>query len=201
MKWRSIRTGRQQYPMSAAGKLAATTFPLILVFWALAYSGKVDATGYMIGIPLTIIAIAIEVSDVRRAKKSTRADSVRNGMRKTVPPKPKSHRVVHLLILGFGALLVVEALIHCFAVVRGISTREIPFVNAILIGLPALFLWIPIGMLLSNLILVATAYLGQTTEQRFAAARHFYEAQRDILKAAGYIAIICLPLIVLGFLL
>src|SRR5262245_48777174 len=75
MKWRSMRTGQSKYPMSAAGKLAAAAFPLVLAFWVVAYGGKVDATGYSIGIPVTIIAIAIEVSDVRRAKKSKKLDS------------------------------------------------------------------------------------------------------------------------------
>jgi hypothetical protein len=88
-----------------------------------------------------------------------------------------------------------------FASVRGIPLRQIPKVNGMLISLPAVFLWIPICLLLSNLILFAIPNLRRIAERHVAAANRpgFRETQTDMLKLTGCLAIVCVPLIALGF--
>jgi len=122
-------------------------------------------------------------------------------MSKPVPDKPKIYLAVILPMLCFGGLLVIVALIRCFAAVRGIPMRQIPNVNGMLISLPAVLLWIPIILLLSNLILFAIPYLRRIAGQYVATAKRpgFRETQSDLLKLTGYFAIVCLPLIALGF--
>ena len=122
-------------------------------------------------------------------------------MSTTVRSRPKIYLVVILPILCFGGFTVIELLLHCFTFLRGIPASEIPFANAMLIGLPAILLWISISLLLSNLILFAIGHLRQVAEQYAAAANRpgFRDSQKNLLKLTGCIAIICLPLIVLGF--
>jgi len=85
----------------------------------------------------------------------------------------------------------------------GVPRSAIPKVNSLLITLPALLLWIPNGLLLSNVILQCTPWLRWFAEDYVMRTGQpgYVESQKILLKIAGGCALVCLPLIVLGFIL
>ena len=88
----------------------------------------------------------------------TTLDKLRNGdgmAQKTLKSghKPLVYLAVILPILGSGSVSLVCALVLAYARIKGIPESGVPNLNGILISLPALFLWIPISLLLANLVL------------------------------------------------
>jgi len=117
-----------------------------------------------------------------------------------MPRRPAIYLVVILPMLVLGGVAVVVALLRTFAGVRA-ARSAIPNLNVVLISLPALMLWIPISLLLSNCVLFAVPRLRRAAERFVIEAQRpgFRESQRQLLFAAGVIGIVCIPLIVLGF--
>jgi len=103
-----------------------------------------------------------------------------------------------MMLLGVG---VVIALIETFSELRGVPRSAIPNLNGALISLPAFVLWLPISLLLSNCVLYAVPSLRRVAERFVLEARRpsFRESQRQLLQIAAVIALVCVPLIVLGF--
>jgi hypothetical protein len=100
-----------------------------------------------------------------------------------------------------GALASVVGLLAAYSAIRGIAMSDIPNRNSLLIILPAVFLSLPLSLLLSNCVLFVVPPLRRVAE-RFVAEAHrpgFLESQRGLLVALGVVGIICVPLIVLGF--
>src|SRR5215475_11421113 len=106
--------------------------------------------------------------------------------------------VLPMMLLGVG---VVIALIETFSELRGVPRSAIPNLNGALISLPAFVLWLPISLLLSNCVLYAVPSLRRVAERFVLEARRpsFRESQRQLLQIAAVIALVCVPLIVLGF--
>jgi hypothetical protein len=79
----------------------------------------------------------------------------------------------------------------------------VPNVNGLLISLPAFFLWIPGHLLLGNVVLYCVAPFRRIVEQYVADTGRpgFVESQKVLLKVFVAVAVICVPLIVLGFVL
>ena len=92
--------------------------------------------------------------------------------------------------------------VAAYATLHGIPVGAIAQTNGLLIGLPALFLWIPIAFLLANVILatvpplrrIALDYVAKTGRPGFS------ESQNQLLKLFKWSAFVCVPLIALGWL-
>jgi hypothetical protein len=94
-----------------------------------------------------------------------------------------------------------------FAVAMYAAAHEIPFdavpqYNGLLVGLPALFLWLPLALLLANGILNAVPLLRRIAEGYVAQAGRpgYWESQRQLLRVFVWSALACIPLITIGWL-
>jgi hypothetical protein len=117
--------------------------------------------------------------------------------------KPAIYLLVILPILIGGALLLVVSLIAAYSRMTGIPPAGVPNLNGLLIALPALLLWIPVSLLLGNVVLFSISPLKRVAEQysREPGRPGFRESQRLLVKVAVAVAVVSVPLIVLGFLL
>ncbi len=117
--------------------------------------------------------------------------------------KPVIYLVVILPVLVIGSFCLVAILIETYSRVTGVSRSAIPNVNGLLITLPALLLWIPITLMLSNVVVHCIPSLRRIAEEYAARTGRpgFARSQKLLLKVAGVCALVCLPLLVLGFVL
>jgi hypothetical protein len=123
------------------------------------------------------------------------------------PWRARRKPVVFLLVIlpvllgGFLALLV--GLIYAYAELNGIPRNAIPNTNGLLIALPALVLWIPVALIISNWALHVVPTLRRRAEQYASESGHpaFVESQRQLSIAALIAAAVCIPLLILGFVL
>ncbi len=119
------------------------------------------------------------------------------------PKKPAVYLVVMLPIFVIGGASLVLGLEMLYARLNGFSLRSVPNLNGLLISLPALLLWIPIALLLANAVLFSVPPLKKAAE-RYAEEAHgpgFLGSQRQLGKVTLIVALVCVPLIVLGFVL
>jgi hypothetical protein len=106
--------------------------------------------------------------------------------------------VLPLLVLGIVAPVL---LVSMYATQHGLLPKDVPTVNALLVGLPGFFIWIPFALLVSNVILnavpalrrIAVAYAAQADQPDYAGS------QRQLLKALGLTSAVCVPLMLLGW--
>src|SRR2546423_2831851 len=103
--------------------------------------------------------------------------------------------LVYLLVifpLLLAGVAVVLGLVTLYARMAGISQSSVPRLNGLLIGLPALFLWIPIALVLANCILYAVPPLRIIAETYVARAHRpgFVESQKALGKLVAGVAII-----------
>lgn len=115
--------------------------------------------------------------------------------------KPVVFLVVLFPILLIGWLGLIVGALNTFAHVSGVGLSEIPDSNGILLSLSVFFLWIPIALLLSNLILYTVRPLRRIADQYAKRSAHpgFGESQRQLLIATAIAGIICVPLMALSF--
>ena len=100
-----------------------------------------------------------------------------------------------------GCLTVIYGLLELFVRIRGIQPIEIPDLNKALIMFPAMIMWGPVSLILSNCVLyivpplnaIATKYASEAKRPGFA------DSQKRLGKVALYIMVVCVPLITLGF--
>jgi hypothetical protein len=119
------------------------------------------------------------------------------------PKKPGIYLLVILPIFVGGGIWVVAGLVAAYAQMAGIQKSSVPNLNGLLISLPALCLWIPVALLLAICVLFVVPPLRRVAEKYSAEAQrpHFRESQRQLGKIALIMALVCVPLIVLGFVL
>jgi hypothetical protein len=119
----------------------------------------------------------------------------------STPRKPRVFLLILLPILFFGGLGAILAMISLFARLRGITLKDVPDFNGMMIALPVFLLWAPLGLLLGNLVIYVTPSLHRIAQEYVAAAGRpgYWESQLWLFKAFLVIALICVPLIVLGF--
>jgi hypothetical protein len=81
------------------------------------------------------------------------------------------------------------------------AAAPVPNLNGILIALPTLFLWMPLALLISNVILRVVPPLRRVAERYGAAAGRpdFEASQRQLAKVFLWIALVCVPLIAVGW--
>ena len=117
--------------------------------------------------------------------------------------KPVVYLFVILPIIAGGGMCLLLTLIEAYSRVKGVAHSAIPGLNALLIALPAFFLWIPIGLLVSNLMLYFISPLRRMAEEYVVRSGHpgFAESQKELLKWIRIVALVCVPLVLLGFIL
>ena len=117
------------------------------------------------------------------------------------PKRPVVYLAVILPVLLVGGLALLIGLLTAYEEMKGLGRSDIPDLNGLLIAIPAFLLWIPISLLLSNVLLFAVPALRRVAERFSAEAQRpgFRESQRQLLIAAAVLGVICVPLIVLGF--
>ena len=115
--------------------------------------------------------------------------------------KPKIYLAVSLPILVFGGLLCVTRLMSYYAVSKGIPLAAVPNATGMLIALPALFVWIPISLLISNIVIELVSPLREIA-RRYASdsgTPGFVASQFQLFLVLVIVSAVCVPLIVYGF--
>jgi hypothetical protein len=115
--------------------------------------------------------------------------------------KPPIYLALIFPIYLGGAAILLWLLLGAYTLRMGIAPQVIPNRNGLLIALPVVFLWIPLSLLLSNALLHAVPALRAIAERYARLSSHpgFAESQRQLLKLAGVVAVVCVPLIALDF--
>jgi hypothetical protein len=123
-------------------------------------------------------------------------------MNKDQPQRPLVHLFVGMPMLFVGFVCIGVTLLSVYSSFANIRRAEIPELNKTLIMIPAFFLWLPISFLLSNLLIYHITPLRRATERyvKKAGRPGYAQSQKGLLKALLIVAAICIPLIVLGFL-
>jgi hypothetical protein len=124
-------------------------------------------------------------------------------MSRIVRRKPLIYLLVILPVLAGGGMVLLLTLIEAYSQVRDVAYSAIPGLNGMLITLPAFFLWIPISLLISNFVLYFMPPLRRIAEEYATRSGHagFAASQKGLLKLLGIFTLVCLPLILLGFIL
>ena len=115
--------------------------------------------------------------------------------------RPIVYLAVILPLLSVGGFVLIAGMLAIYSKITGTPPANIHNRNGMLITLPAFFLWIPLSLILSNCVLFVVPPLRRIAE-RFVAEAHrpgFYESQRQLLVMLAAFAVICVPLIALGF--
>jgi hypothetical protein len=141
-------------------------------------------------------------SSKQTANVQARSSDRAHGMSET-PRKPIIYFFVLLPVQLCGFLGAILGLQAAYAALHHIRFRDVPNLNAALIGLPAVFLSIPINLLIGNCVLFLIPPLRRIAESYSAKTSRvtFCEAQLMLLRITLYIALVTVPLIVLGFIL
>jgi hypothetical protein len=115
--------------------------------------------------------------------------------------KPVVYLFVILPILIGGGLGSVVVNLGTFSRFRNVDMSAIPCMNGLLISLPAFFLWIPASLLISNLIFYFVPSLRRIADNYAVLSGHpgFKESQKKLLKLFWAFSLVCIPLIILGF--
>lgn len=117
------------------------------------------------------------------------------------PRKPLIYLAVSLPMLVAGSILVLVALLKAFTCLHGIAFHSIPDLNGFLISIPALLVWIPWSLLLSNAVLRHTPYLKDLAD-RYAdesSTPGYAQSQHVLLRLAILFSVIGIPIIAFGF--
>jgi hypothetical protein len=124
-------------------------------------------------------------------------------MRDEVQQRPVVYPLVIMPILVVGGVGLIAGLLLAYTKVTGVPLSAVPDLNGLLISLPAFFLWIPVSLLLGNVVLYCVAPFRRNVEQYVADTGRpgFIESQKLLLKVFVVFAVICVPSVVLGFVL
>jgi hypothetical protein len=115
--------------------------------------------------------------------------------------KPVIYLFVILPILIGGGIGFVVVNLETFSRFRNVEMSAIPRINGLLISLPAFFLWIPASLLISNLIFYFVPLLRRIANNYAVLSGHpgFKESQKTLLKLFWAFSMVCIPLIIWGF--
>ena len=117
--------------------------------------------------------------------------------------KPILYLPIILLILVGGGISLILALMNLYSWVFQVPVSSVPELNSFLIALPAFFFWIPVSLILSNAVLYTVPRFRRIADDWSTAAERpgFRESQRQLIRLSMGASAICLPLVVLGFVL
>ena len=115
--------------------------------------------------------------------------------------RPRIYLLVILPLLVLGGIFVVSISLGAYATTVGIPLRAVPELNAFLIALPVLALWIPVSLLIANVVVatvpplrrIAEAYVTENARPKFRAS------QRPRSWVGASTACVCVPLILTGW--
>ena len=98
--------------------------------------------------------------------------------------KPPAYFFVILPIFVIGGISLVLVLIFAYSRTANMPVSNLPNLNSLLISLPAFFLWIPVSLLLGNLLLYWIAPLRRIVERYVSETNRpgFVESQKALLK-------------------
>jgi hypothetical protein len=115
--------------------------------------------------------------------------------------KPLAYLGVFLPLLVAGAVALIGMNLSHYAHARAVPRGAVPPLNGLLLSLPVLLLWIPCALWLSNWILYLSPALRRIAERYVLEtdAKGFRGSQRDLARLAALAALLCIPLIVLGY--
>ena len=115
--------------------------------------------------------------------------------------KPAIYLVVILPILVVGGMFVIVRLMSYYAYLNGIPLSAALDKASMLIALPAFFIWIPLSLFISNLVLEIVPPLRKVARQYSSESRTpgFLASQFQLFMALVAISIVCVPLIIYGF--
>lgn len=115
--------------------------------------------------------------------------------------KPLVYLAVILLLLIGGGMLLPLLLVQAYARSRGIALGSVGNAAGATLGIAAVLLWIPLSLLLANALLFAIPPLRRIAEGYATAAKRpdFATSQRQLLKIALVIGLICVPAIAAVF--
>lgn len=115
--------------------------------------------------------------------------------------KPAIYLLVNLPIVVGGGIFFVAKIMSCYAASKGIPLAEIPDSAGLLIALPSLFLWLPLALLISNTAVVLVPPLRKIAESYTKQSGHpgFGKSQIQLVLALLALSIICVPIIMYGF--
>jgi hypothetical protein len=115
--------------------------------------------------------------------------------------KPPVYLAVMLPIFWLGLMTLCWLLLRAYHSISGTPLNAIHNRNGLLLLLPAFVLWIPLSLLLSNVVLYVTPPLRRVAERYVMKSNHpgFLKSQQMLLKMTGLLALVCIPLIALGF--
>ena len=109
--------------------------------------------------------------------------------------------LVNIPILVGGGIFFVARIMSCYAASKGILLSDIPDSAGLLIALPSLVLWFPLALLLSNTALVLVPPLRKVAEGYVRQSGHsgFWKSQAQLVLVLVALSIICVPIIMYGF--
>ena len=115
--------------------------------------------------------------------------------------KPVIYLIIIMPILLIGIFVLCKILTTSFSLYRNIPVSSIPNINGMLIVLPAFILWIPVSLFISNVILFVVPSLRKIAEQQVENGKSFnlIQSQKMLLKVSAFHAMVCVPLIIIGF--
>jgi hypothetical protein len=115
--------------------------------------------------------------------------------------KPSIYLLIIIPILFIGYIGIVILLLNLYSRFWDIPFYLISNLNGLLITLPVLFLWIPISLFLGNNVIYRFHPLRQIAEQFILKEGYpsYYQSQVELMKVIKIISIICIPIILLGF--
>ena len=115
--------------------------------------------------------------------------------------KPLIYLLVNLPILLGGGILFVTKVMSYYAATKGIPLSAIPNTAGLLIALPSVFLWFPLALLISNVVLALVTPLRRVAESyvRKSGRPGFFKSQLQLLLVLAAVSIICVPIIAYGF--
>ena len=79
-------------------------------------------------------------------------DQLRAAVDRIPPRRPPIYLAVILQISVGGSVAIIVVVLRAFVRLRGIDPTAIPNLNGMLISLPILFLWIPVSLVIANVV-------------------------------------------------
>jgi hypothetical protein len=115
--------------------------------------------------------------------------------------KPKVYLAVILPVVVLGGVFCIAQLVSFYAARKGIPVSAIPNTAGLLIAIPAAFLWLPLGLPLSNVIIGVVPPLRRVAQQYSAATASpgFVKAQFQLFMFLLATGCVCIPIILYGF--
>jgi hypothetical protein len=115
--------------------------------------------------------------------------------------KPLVYLFINFPILIAGCILCPSWLMRWYANTRGISLHAIPNIVGFFVALPAVFLWMPLALIISNFVLYFVPPLHRIADDYVRKSGHpdFWASQKVLFIAFVVMSAIFVPIIVYGF--